>query len=157
MIDQWIKQLGSDNDGEVIAAEHALIDAGTSAKAPLINALDSPNPKRRWRASSALYAIGAGGSAVNALTPLLTDSVWEVKAWSTCALGMSGDLQAFDPLVEIALGGGLEEGVQYMAALGLLHINRERAVQIFQDATRHEVEQVRRTALSALAMDRQTN
>jgi HEAT repeat protein len=153
VIDSWIEQLGSKNPTERITAENALINSGTAAEAPLIAILSIDDDESRWRAATVLGDIKAI-HAIDPLYSLLKHAVYDTRAAATYALGMIGEMHAFDTLAEVAFGDEPDEQLPYVAALGLLRLNRDRALNLLNHALRHPLEPVRRMAMTALATDR---
>lgn len=153
MNESWIEQLGSKNPSERLTAENALIVSGNEAEMPLIATLTSENDESRWRAATILGDIKAT-HAIELLFPLLKHAVYDTRAAATYALGMIGEMRAFDTLADVAFGNEPDEQLPYVAALGLLRLNRDRALDLLNHALAHPLEPVRRMAMTALATDR---
>ncbi|MDZ4768285.1 MAG: HEAT repeat domain-containing protein [Chloroflexota bacterium] len=152
-IAQWIASLDDTELAERASAESALIAAGADAHAALIDASHSPTTETRWRAASALGDSGAT-EAIDRLIALLTDPTWDVRSSAAYSLGMLADARGFDALNRAAFHTAPDEQTPYVAALGLLRIDRARARPILDAALTHADEPIRRTAMSALAVDR---
>ncbi len=153
MIGTWITQLGSESLLERLTAEDRLSAAGTDAESALIAALGDADMERRWRVAGVCGDIGSH-AAVVPLIELLNDDTWDVRAGAAYALGVIGDERAFELFSRTALSPHPDEQTPYVAALGLLRMNRARALETLNAAVTHDDEKIRRTALSALAADR---
>jgi HEAT repeat protein len=153
MIADWIAALAHPDLTERLAAENALIGAGVAAHDALIAACDSETTEKRWRAASALGDSG-GYSGIAALIAMLADPTWDGRSSAAYSLGVLADAAAFDALVSVAHHTTPDEQTPYVAALGLLRIDRARARAVLDAAAQHDDEPIRRTAISALAYDR---
>lgn len=118
-------------------AKTAAIDLGelgdVRAVGPLIGCLSHANPDVRWGAAAALAKLGdqLKGTehavvATGKLYDLLADSHWQLRASAADALGMLGETQAVDHLVN-ALNDS-EEHVVTSAAEALGRLGDQRAI-----------------------------
>ena len=150
MAESLIISLNSDDLVARLAADCALIDAG--AVEPLLALLnDTANPNEaRWRAAADLGDIG-DEAALDALITAAGDPSWDVRASAIWALGRLRGEKAFATLHTIVENPTPDEQNSYVAAMGLLHLDPPRAVEILRRAAASSNPRIRSWGRSALA------
>jgi HEAT repeat protein len=133
-------------------ADAALIAIGGGAEAALITLLsDVAEPEEaRWRAAFTLGALGCR-AALPALISGLTDAHWSVRHACACALGEIGDVAALPALLSLATAAEPDEQTNYVAAIGLLRLNRSHGEAVLRAVAAGGNRAGRNTAVSALA------
>ena len=82
----------------------------------------------------------------------MSDPSWDVRASAIWALGNLRDARAFDTLRAILENPTPDEQNSYVAAMGLLQIDRERAVEVLRRAAASTNPRIRSWGHSALAL-----
>ena len=133
-------------------ADAALAGWGDGVEPALIALLsDTSAPEEaRWRSAFTLGALGSR-AALPALSAGLSDSHWGVRHACACALGEIGDPAALSALFAIATAAEPDEQTNYVAAIGLLRLNRGQGESILRAVAAGGNRAARNTALSALA------
>ncbi len=124
-----LKLLSHPNMRVRLEAQYALAERGKSSVADLtkLAATSSANPRARRHAIWALGQIGrVEVNAVNALVPLLSDAVAEVRAQVAKVLGDIQVGQSFDGLISLLRDPSAR--VKFFAAQSLGKLKRENAV-----------------------------
>lgn len=147
-----LASLNSSDLGTRMAAESALKAGEAGAVAALIGLLeDAAQPEEvRWRAAIILGDIGA----YEAVSPLLAaagDACWEIRHSAIYALGHLRAAVAFDVLCQQVMRAAGDEQIPYVAGLGLMQIDPERARALLEAAAHDPEPAVCAVARSVLA------
>ncbi|HYO89068.1 MAG TPA: HEAT repeat domain-containing protein [Candidatus Limnocylindrales bacterium] len=149
---EWLAALNSPSLQTRLEGDAALVAQGTVAEAPLIALLrdtDAPD-EARWRAAFTLGTIGSP-AAMPTLTAGLRDASWSVRHACACALGEMADPAAALALWAVVTAPVPDEQVNYVAAIGLLRVNRSQGEAMLRAAAAGSSRAGRNTAISALA------
>jgi HEAT repeat protein len=135
-----------------LQADAALMRLGGVAEAALIVLLaDAAGPEEaRWRAAFTLGAVGSH-AALPALVAGLQDAHWSVRHACACALGELGDPNGVPALLALATAAEPDEQTNYVAAIGLMRLNRGQGEAVLRAVAAGGDRAGRNTAVSALA------
>ncbi|MBL8147553.1 MAG: HEAT repeat domain-containing protein [Anaerolineae bacterium] len=148
-----ILALGSPSLEARLQADVALAGWGSEADEALIALLtDRHAPEEaQWRAA---FTLGRRGTAA-ALPALLTGLAsqhWSVRHACACALGEIGDAGGAQALLAIATAAEPDEQTNYVAAIGLLRLQRSQGEAVLRAVAAGGNRAGRNTAVSALAV-----
>jgi HEAT repeat protein len=133
-------------------ADAALAGWGDGVEPSLIALLvgaDQPE-EARWRAAFTLGALGSR-AALPTLIAGLSDRHWSVRHACICALVEIGDPAALPALLALATAAEPDEQTNYVAAIGLLRLNRGQGEAVLRAVAAGGDRAARNTAVSALA------
>lgn len=134
LADDELTRLGDEVDGALIA----LLDDG-----------DAPE-EARWRAAFTLGARRAV-AALPALIAGLNSPHWSIRHACACALGELGDPAGAPALLALATAVEPDEQTNYVAAIGLLRLQRSQGEAVLRAVAAGGNRAGRNTAVSALA------
>jgi len=147
-----ILALSSPSLEDRLQADAALVAWGAEADAALLALLndgDSPE-EAQWRAA---FTLGARKkrAALPALAAGLNSPHWSVRHACACALGELGDPGGASALLALATAPVPDEQTNYVAAIGLLRLDRSHGEAVLRAVAAGGNRAGRNTAVSALA------
>lgn len=143
----WIDDLRHEDLLPRLKAGLRLVQAGSAAVAPLLEALRHEVMEVRWRAAVALGLIG-DARAIPGLLDACYDDVYDVQISAVWSIGVIGEPSAFESVIHVLNDD--DEAIVTAVAFALLALDRPRAEALFNDLLHGPNERKRRAAHTAL-------